>query len=266
MKSKFCDPPLQPSFSTIILQLHSASSGCFGPPRLYRWRAGLAAPPGGGNMFSWDVFWPCLAGADHLRHTLSRQVCPGVPGVPGVPGLLPSEISRVLPAALPCSALSCAGGTRSLNRNQLQTPTTDTCVWGLCLSATWPSWATTALTLLSYCSPGTAFHATHETSKWCFLLACRVCLSSVWQNKKIRNRSEWEKKWQNRKIQINARDRASQSATMQNPNMQHHWSLDPVKGIRHTWEPSLLYSQGKKTFSINWFSNFLLLKMCLVLN
>lgn len=107
----------------------------------------------------------------------------------GVPGLLPSEISRVLPAALHCSALSCAGGTRSLNRNQLQTPLqTPVCEDSASQQRGW------AALPLPWLFPVTALQGQHSMQpteyQWCFFLACRVCLSSVWKNKKIRNRSE----------------------------------------------------------------------------
>lgn len=132
-------------------------------------------------LVGWDVFWPRLADPDNVGHTLSWQVC------------LDFSLQRSPERSLQprrAGALSCAGGTRSLDRNELDTPLTDTCVWGLCHLATWLNWAAIALTLFNYCSPGIAFHAIHKIPKWYFFLACRVCLASVWQNKKIRNRRE----------------------------------------------------------------------------
>lgn len=48
-------PTLLPSFYTTIFQLHSASSAYFGPSTLNRWRADLAASPGGGGKCSSEI-------------------------------------------------------------------------------------------------------------------------------------------------------------------------------------------------------------------
>lgn len=102
----------------------------------------------------WAQMWSWLADPDNLGHTLSCQVCLGL-----------SPQRSAGRSLQPCSAVpwavQVAHGvwTGVSSRAPFQTP-----VSMLFSSATCLNWATTAFTLSSYCSPGTALHATHEIS------------------------------------------------------------------------------------------------------
>lgn len=155
------------------------------------------------------IFW--VLWAIHTLQMKSRPCCPSwwggyvllrcvltMPGwsrqsqthaeLAGVPGLLPPEISRALSAAVQCSCPELCRWHMEFEQESTPEPPTDTCVRTLPLN----NMPEVGYHFLNSFQLLTAlqFHATHEIPKWCFFLACRVCLSSVWQNKKIRNRSE----------------------------------------------------------------------------
>lgn len=139
--SKFCDPPLPsiPPSSNSTLHL----LGALGHPHSTEEEQALLP-----LVVGWNAFWPCLADPDNLRHaTLTR-----------VPRLLPSEMSRSQPATMQGRCPKLCRWHREFGTGINSGPhLADTCVWGLCLSAMWLNWATTAFTLFSYCSPGQHF-------------------------------------------------------------------------------------------------------------
>lgn len=197
--SKFCDPPsylpsIPPSSNSTLHLLRTLGH----PHSTDEEQTLLPLLVGGGGMFFWDMFWPCLADPDNPRHTLSWQLCLGCSLQISLQRS-PGHCLQLCRAA----ALSCAGGTRSLNRNQLETLQTP--VWGLCLSNVpelgYHCLNSFQLLLFSFMQP------TKYLSDASFWPVECVCLLS---DKTKRSEIEVNrKKWQHGKIQINARDGAS---------------------------------------------------------
>lgn len=213
----WCMPPT-------IFQLCCATSGCFGPSTLYRWRAGLAAPPGGLRCVLTMPGWSRQSGT----HT-KLQVCLGLS--------LQRSTGRSLQ---PCRQVPWAVQVymEFEQESAPDPPYRHLCVRTLHLSNEAElgyHCLNSSQLLLSRDSLAHNPQNICDASFW--PVEC-VCLLSD-KTKRSEMEVNW-KKWQNRKIWINAKDRASQSGTMQNANMQHPWGLDPVKCVGHTWEPALL--------------------------